>query len=96
MSAGTMASIIFVGAAEVSDEDGDNGPASNAELTYLSLTLVRKITSGLMARSLPPGVAPYFLETLEKIFHELDLMSHLVSVIPQVSGKKKIHQDLSV
>lgn len=78
VSAATLASIIFVEAAEVSDEDGETGPASSEELTYLSVTLVRKITSSLTARSLPPGVAPYFEETLNKLFHEMDLMSHLV------------------
>lgn len=101
VSAGTLASIIFVVAAEVSDEDGESGPedgesgtgdgesgpgdgesgpVSSVELTYLSMTLVRKITSSLMARSLPPAVASYFVETLKLLIHEMDLMSHLVRV----------------
>lgn len=98
VSAGTLASVIFVGAAEVSDEDGENGPVSRVELTYLSMTLVRKITSSLMARSLPPGVASYFVETLKILIHEMDLMSHLVRVSLLVRSKTYtiliIHQDL--
>lgn len=87
VSAGSLASIIFVGASEVPDEDGENGPVSSVELTCLSLTLVRKITSSLMARSLHPGVASYFVETLNKLIHEMDLMSHLVRVSLLVRSK---------
>lgn len=98
VSAGTLAAIIFAGAAEVSDEDGENGPGGSVELAYLSLTLIRKITSSLIARNLPPGVASYFAETLKKIIHEMDLMSHLVRASLLVKSKTYaiiiIHQDL--
>lgn len=78
MSAGALASVIVVGACEVSDEDGGDGSGSRAELACLSMTLVRKITSSLMVRSLPPSAASYFAETLKILIHEMDLMSHLV------------------
>lgn len=74
MSAGALASIIVVGACKVCDEDG-----GDVELACVSMTLVRKITSSLMARSLPPSAASYFAETLKILIHEMDLMSHLVS-----------------
>lgn len=80
VSAGTLAAAIFAGAAEVSGEDGEDGPGGGVELAYLRLTLVRKIASSLMARSLPPGVASCFEETLKILIHEMDLMSHLVRV----------------
>lgn len=79
VSAGALASVIFVGADGVSEDDGGDGRVSSVELTYLSLSLLGKITSSLMARSLPSGVAPYFAETLKMLIHEMDLMSHLVS-----------------
>lgn len=93
VSAGTLASILFAGAAEGSGGDGeageagDPGPGSSLELTCLSLTLVRKLTSSLMARGLPPAVASYFLETLQNLIDEMDLMSHLVRVFLQVSSE---------
>lgn len=92
VSAATLASIIFVGVAEDSKDGG--------ELTYLSMTLVKKITSSLMARSLPADVATYFVETLNKLIHEMDLMPHLVSGSPlwrrQTYAILIIHQDLLI
>lgn len=82
VSAAALASLLMEGAGEVSREDG--GPASSLELTGLSLTLLRKITSSLTARSLPPALASYLAETLNILVHEMDLMSHLVSRHPDV------------
>lgn len=98
VSAGTLAATIFAGAAEVSAEDGESGSGGSVELTYLSLTLVRKIASSLTARNLPPGVASYFAEVLKKIIDEMDLMSHLVRSSLLVKSKTYAiiitHQDL--
>lgn len=79
VSAGALAPVMFVGAGGESEDDGGDGRVSSVELTYLRLSLLRKITTRLMARSLPPGLASYFVETLKILIHEMDLMSHLVS-----------------
>lgn len=80
VSAATLASLLMEGACEVSRED--DGPAGSLELTGLSMTLLRKITSSLTARSLPPDLDSYLVETLTILVHEMDLMSHLVSRPP--------------
>ncbi|XP_029688135.1 protein Lines homolog 1 isoform X2 [Takifugu rubripes] len=76
VSAAALASLLVEGACEASREDG--GPAGSLELTGLSMTLLRKISSSLAARSLPPALASYLVETLKILVHEMDLMSHLV------------------
>lgn len=82
VSAATLASLLMEGAGEVSREGG--GPAGSLELTGLSMSLLRKITSSLTARSLPPALASYLVETVKILVHEMDLMSHLVSPPPQM------------
>uniref|UniRef100_A0A674P6M4 Lines homolog 1 n=1 Tax=Takifugu rubripes TaxID=31033 RepID=A0A674P6M4_TAKRU len=57
VSAAALASLLVEGACEASREDG--GPAGSLELTGLSMTLLRKISSSLAARSLPPALASY-------------------------------------
>lgn len=80
ISAASLASLLAEGAREVSREGG--GPAGSLELTGLSMTLLRKISSSLTARSLPPPLAPYLVETLKMLVDEMDLMPHLVSRPP--------------
>ncbi|XP_068171837.1 protein Lines homolog 1 isoform X1 [Antennarius striatus] len=48
------------------------------ELTYVSLTLVEKITSTLASQNLSAAVELYFMEIQRILFEDMDLMSHLV------------------
>lgn len=93
ISAAALASLLMEGACEVSRDDG--GPAGSPELAGLSMTLLRRITSSLTARSLPPVLASYLVETLKILVDEMDLMSHLVSRPLQMLSEAmlSVHQD---
>lgn len=80
VSAGALASL----ACARLSEGGAAGAGGSLEVTGLSLTLVRKVSSSLMAGSLPPEAASYFEETLKILSDDLGLMSHLVRAALQM------------
>lgn len=82
--AATLASLLREGLCEASPQGG--GAAGSLELAGLSMTLVRRVAASLTARSLPPAVAPYFLEALQILVDEMGLISHLVSPSLQMWG----------
>ncbi|XP_028441433.1 protein Lines homolog 1 isoform X2 [Perca flavescens] len=76
-----VACVIFSGL--VPGEDRECAPSENrrvnrAELSYISVTLVEKITSNLTSRSLSPAVTLYCVEMLTVLFQDMDLMSLLM------------------
>nr|XP_046246444.1 protein Lines homolog 1 isoform X2 [Scatophagus argus] len=83
LSAVDLAGVIFSGVCGLPGADRECAPAGydrdiSVELTYISVTLVEKITSRLTCQSLPPAVALYFVDTLTVLFQDMDLMSQLV------------------
>lgn len=82
-SAAEVAHVMFSGVCGLPDEDREGFcRESSMELTYISVTLTGKITSSVMAQSLLPEVASYFVEILRVLFQDMDLMSQLVSAPP--------------
>ena len=81
-SAAELAGVIFSGArGALPGEDREHCHDNSVELTYISVTLVEKITSSLTSQqSLPPAVASFCLDILRVLFQDMDLMSLLVSV----------------
>ncbi|XP_041841687.1 protein Lines homolog 1 [Melanotaenia boesemani] len=56
-------------------------PGGNREeLTCLSLTVVRRMTSGVLSRRLSADVEPGWVEVLRGLFQDMDLMSQLVQL----------------
>lgn len=81
-SAAEVARVMFSGVCGLPDEDREGFCRdSSMELTYISVTLTGKITSSVMAQSLLPEVASYFVEILRVLFQDMDLMSQLVSAL---------------
>lgn len=77
-----MAGVIFSEVRGLAGQDRDCAPAgydSGMELSYISVTLVEKITSSLTSQILAPAVALYCVDILRMLFQDMDLMSQLVS-----------------
>ncbi|KAF3687025.1 Protein Lines -like protein 1 [Channa argus] len=79
-SAADVAGVIFSGVCGLlSSKDRESVPAEfSVELTCISLTLVEKMTSSLIAESQPPEVRLYCIEILRVLFQDMEFMAQLV------------------
>ena len=78
--AADLACVIFAGVCErLTGDDREYCDEKSVELTCISLTLVKKMMSSLMAQRLHPQVTLYCVDILRVLFEEMDLMSQLVS-----------------
>ncbi|TKS70405.1 Protein Lines -like protein 1 [Collichthys lucidus] len=89
-SAADVAAVVFSSVCAAAAAAGADCHDNSVELTYISVTLVEKITSSLTSRSLPAAVTSHCMEIHRVLFQDLDLMAHL-GVVSPVWEQKCVH-----